>query len=130
MKKTLLLSVIIFYCFFAHAQKNIIFKSNLPYPGKALANIWGYVDSQNNEYALVGTQTGISIVDVTNPANPVEKTTVSGPNSQWREIRSKGNFAFVTTEGGGGLQIVDLSTLPGSVTSKLWAPTISGVKLN
>ena len=32
-----------------------------------LANIGGYVDSTGREYALVGCQTGLSIVDVTNP---------------------------------------------------------------
>ena len=40
--------------------------------GTVLNDIWGYVDEMGNEYALVGTEDGTSVVDVTNPANPVE----------------------------------------------------------
>lgn len=108
------------------AQLNITFRSNLNYP-VVLSNIWGYADGLGNEYALVGTNSGLSIVNVTNPDLPVEVQTVSGPPSNWREIKTKGNYAFVTTEGGSsGLQIVNLSGLPGSVTSQYWAPTIGG----
>lgn len=35
-------------------------------------DIWGYTDSTGNEYALVGVNTGFSIVDVTIPTAPVQ----------------------------------------------------------
>ena len=111
------------------AQLNITLQSNLPFPGKNLANIGGYADSQGNEYALVGTSTGLSIVDVTNPAVPVEKFAVAGPNSDWREVKTWGDYAYVTTEGGSsGLQIINMSYLPDSVQFKYWKGTgaISG----
>lgn len=119
MKKTLLSGIILLLFFHCFAQKNLTFKSKLSFP-VSLANIWGYVDTAGNEYALVGTGSGISIVDVTVPTNPIEKFKVSGPNSIWREIRTKDKYAFVTTEGGGGLQIVDLSYLPDTVYYKNW----------
>ena len=37
-----------------------------------LNDVWGYVDEMGNEYALVGTSKGTSIVNVTDPTNPVE----------------------------------------------------------
>jgi hypothetical protein len=50
---------------------NVTFRSHLTYPGQTCANICGYVDSLGNEYALVGASIGLSIVDVTDPSNPV-----------------------------------------------------------
>jgi len=109
------------------AQLNIQFRSNLSYGALTLANIGGYVDSLGNEYALVGYQSGLDIVDVTNPANPVVKFTVPGNNSEWREVKTYRKYAYVTTEqytNGAtccnGLQIVDLSRLPASINSKAY----------
>ncbi|MBL0340585.1 MAG: choice-of-anchor B family protein [Bacteroidetes bacterium] len=100
---------------------NLTLRSVLPY-GVSLSNIGGFVDSQGNEYALVGYYEGLSIVDVTDPDNPVEAFTIPGAQSDWREVKIWGDYAYVTTEGGNqGLQIVDLSDLPNSVNSKYWA---------
>jgi choice-of-anchor B domain-containing protein len=91
---------------------NVVLQSHLTYPNQTCANICGYVDSLGNEYALVGASLGMSIVDVTDPANPVEVIQIPGPDNLWREIKVRGKYAYVTTEGGGGLQIVNLSSLP------------------
>lgn len=119
----ILLSLLASFCRVdAQSNFNVQFRSQLPY-GTAveLSNIWGYVDSLGNEYALVGAQNGLSIVDVTNPANPIVKFTVAGTNSYWREVQVRGKYAYVTTEGCcNGLQIVNLSNLPASVSSKYW----------
>ncbi len=129
MKKLLCILLMSMLGYQASAQLNLTLRSNLPYP-VALANIWGYVDTLGNEYALVGTASGISIVNVTNPDSPVEMFTVPGATSEWREIRTKGKYAFVTTENGtSGLQIVDLSNLPASINSHYWSPTINGTQL-
>ncbi|MBP6335686.1 MAG: choice-of-anchor B family protein [Bacteroidia bacterium] len=102
---------------FASGQ-NLQFRANLSYGSDVLANVWGYIDSLDNEYALVGTENGMDIVDVTNPTNPVIRFSVPGPNNNWREIKTYRKFAYVTTEGGGGLTIVDLSQLPASINSQ------------
>lgn len=78
------------------------------------SDIWGYVDGSGNEYAIVGLNDGTSIVDVTDPANPFEVFFEPGMNSIWRDIKTWGNYAYVTTEEPQGLLIVDLSTLPGN----------------
>jgi choice-of-anchor B domain-containing protein len=99
-------------------QLNLVELGNLDYQNlhnSDLSDVWGYVDENSNEYALVGVNDGgFSIVDVTNPANPVEVFFESGPNSIWRDIKTFGDYAYVTTEGGGGLLIVDMGPLPGS----------------
>ncbi|MFM1746080.1 MAG: hypothetical protein RLZZ630_2017 [Bacteroidota bacterium] len=109
----------------AQANLNVQFRGQLTYGSSVdLANVWGYVDSLGNEYALVGTQTGLSIVDVTNPNNPVQRFFIAGTNSYWREVQTWGKYAYVATEGCClGLQIINLSNLPGSVTSKYWTGT-------
>ena len=79
-----------------------------------LNGIWGYTDEAGNEYALVGTEDGVSIVDITTPAAASEILFIPGLNSIWREIKTVGDYAYVTTEASEGLLIIDLSPLPGS----------------
>jgi choice-of-anchor B domain-containing protein len=111
--------------------KNMTFRSQLPYPGMSLSNIGGFVDTLGNEYALVGTSEGLSIVDVTDPDNPFELQAIPGPNSIWREVKTWGRYAYVTTEGGAqGLQILDLRNLPNpNVPFQNWNPTVNGQTL-
>lgn len=77
-----------------------------------LNDVWGYVDEMGNEYALVGTSKGTSIVNVTDPTNPVEVFWLPGSTSIWRDPSSHGDYAYVTTEAEDGLLIIDLSPLP------------------
>lgn len=77
-------------------------------------DIWGYEDEFGNEYALVGTENGTSVVDISTPTNPVEVFWEPGMNSVWRDLKTYGDYAYVTTEAQNGLLIIDLSPLPGS----------------
>lgn len=90
---------------------NVTFQSKTTYTGQTLSNIWGYA-ANGKEYALVGAKNGMIVMDVTNPAAPVQIVQIAGASSQWREIKTYQHYAYVATEGGGGLQIVDLSPLP------------------
>ena len=105
---------------------NIEYRSEMEFPGQTVANVWGYTDADANEYALVGTSNGMSIVNVTDPENPQLITQIPGPNSLWKEIRTYGHYAYVATEGGGGIQIVDLSGLP-SPTLDFYSYTGAGL---
>ncbi len=84
---------------------------------------WGY-SAGGREYALVGERMGTMFVDVTDPAHPVETAFVTGNESEFREMKTWQNYAYISTEGirdsSGALspapiQIVDLSGLPSSV---------------
>jgi choice-of-anchor B domain-containing protein len=107
---------------------NVKLRSQLKYSGQTLSNICGYTDETGKEYALVGTSKGMSIVDISNPDTPVEIKMITGPTSQWREIKVKGDYAYVTTEGGGGLVIVDMTSLPdkAGIVSKSWTGGTAG----
>ena len=90
---------------------NFKLQSKLNFPGQTLANVFGYTQD-GREYALVGGSKGLIIVDVTTPATPVVITQIPGPDNLWKEIKTYKSFCYVTTEGGGGLQVIDLSALP------------------
>ncbi len=72
-------------------------------------DIWGYVAPNGDEYALLGSRTGTVVVDVSNPANPIERGWFPWGNSTWRDIRTYGTYAYVVTEATAGFQIIDLS---------------------
>lgn len=90
---------------------NLQFRSTLDFPGQTLANICGYAQD-GHEYALVGASQGLAIVEVTNPDVPQLIVQLSGPNNLWKEIKTYSHYAYVTSEGGQGIHIVDLSQLP------------------
>jgi choice-of-anchor B domain-containing protein len=82
--------------------------------GSDASDIWGYVDGAGNEYAIVGLHDGTSIVNITDPTSAFEVFYEPGMNSVWRDIKTFGHYAYVTTEAQNGLLIIDLSPLPGS----------------
>ncbi|MDB0020827.1 choice-of-anchor B family protein [bacterium] len=88
-----------------------------------LNDIWGWVDSAGNEYAIVGMNDGTSIIDLSDPLSPQEILFVPGMNSTWRDIKTYGNYAYVTTEAMNGLLIIDLSNLPDSANTNTYLYT-------
>lgn len=121
--KLLLLSLLLSsFCF---GQKNLTLLSNYKSaPGTFYAGVWHYNDSANaREYALLGTDVGLTIVDITNPANPQHIFDVPDSQGIWREVKVWKKYAYVSnegqkTKGGGGITIIDLSTLPGAPVYK------------
>lgn len=104
----------------AQVSSNVTFQGNLTY-SQDLSDIWGWYDAVNNrEYAIVGLFNGTSFVDVTDPTNPVQVQFVPGNNSIWRDMKTYSHYAYIVTEGGGGLQIVDMSGTPGSWPVTTW----------
>ncbi len=83
-------------------------------------DIWGYTAPNGDEYAIVGTNTGTVFYDCTNPSNPVEVGFINGPNSIWRDMKTYSHYAYIVTEGGGGVQIVDLSNPNNPTLVKTW----------
>ena len=99
--------------FVASQNSHMTLESTYTFTGQTLSNIWGY-STGGNEYALVGAQNGLSILNITNPAAPVFITQVGGAaSSSWREVKTYSHYAYVVSEhGSNGCQIVDLSSLP------------------
>src|SRR5690606_35426443 len=117
MKLFLLAILLITTCLTSFSQTTMQLLSNLNYQelhDAQLNDIWGYTDEEGNEYAIVGTTKGTSIVDITDPTNPVEVFWEPGTESIWRDMVTWGDFAYVSTEAQSGLLIIDLRPLPHS----------------
>ncbi|MEL7020008.1 MAG: choice-of-anchor B family protein [Bacteroidota bacterium] len=108
----------------AFAQLNTTLIGNFQYD-QQVSDVWGYVAPDGTEYALVGLQNGVSVVSLADPANPVESGQLSGAASNWRDLKTYGEYAYVTNETAGGLLVVDLTQLPDTVTATNWTPSIT-----
>ena len=78
--------------------------------------MWAYTANDGSEYAIMGNVEGIAIVAV--PSLEVVAQ-IDGPTEDapfyWRDIKTYGSFAYVSTEAYGrseGLQVIDLRGLP------------------
>ena len=88
---------------------------------QGLNDVWGYAASNGIEYALVGSNTGTSIVDVTtNPSEPEEVAFISGLESTWRDIKTYQNYMYVCTEAQQGIQVVDISSPEEAAIVETW----------
>ena len=113
MKKIL---IFIYLPFFVFSQNslNLSLVGSYEWSNTEGSDIWGWVDNNGDEYALVGLNDGFSVVNISNPATPVEEFYISDLNSTWRDIKTWGNYAYVTTEADAGLLIVDLNDMTGN----------------
>ncbi len=83
--------------------------------------VWGY-ESNGREFALCGLNNGFSIVEVTNPATPVELHNLPGINTTWRDVKTWSHYAYIVHDGVGnqsseGITIVDLNTIDSATLS-------------
>lgn len=91
------------------------------------SDIWGW---NNGEvfFALIGTDTGTSLVDITTPGVPIETAFAVGPESSWRDIKTLGNYIYIVTEGSGpnqGLQIINMTDPETPVLAPTYAATFT-----
>ena len=78
-------------------------------------DVWGYVDQNNREYAILGASDSILIFDITDTDNVVKVGAEHGDGScSWRDMKTWRNTLYAGSECGDGLLIFDLSNLPTS----------------
>jgi len=79
---------------------------------------WGWTAPNGREYAIIGHYAGTTFYDITDVNNIVNCGTVSGPGSfyNYREMATYQNYCYVVSEGGAGIQIIDMQYLPDSVS--------------
>lgn len=93
----------------------------------ALNDVWGFINlNDNKEYAVIGLVNGTAVIDISDPNIPVVTGFVDGMLSIWRDVKvyqffDEANnryqaYAYVTTEAGQGLQIIDLADLPNGIS--------------
>ena len=86
-------------------QCNLVGNYNVHGP---FSGMWGYVAPNGKEYALLGTTTGIAVVDCSGPTL-IERGWFPWAASTWREVRTYSTYAYVTTEAAGGFLVINLT---------------------
>lgn len=118
---TLLLAATFTYITYA---QNIELIGHVP-AEEAVSDIWGYVDAQGIEYAVMGDYRFTKIYSLEDPSNPKLVANIPGTNSIWRDMKSYGNYIYtVTDEGADGLLIIDMSKGPDTITHTFYNPEI------
>ena len=91
------------------AAANTTLLGRFDVPGEQFCDVWGYVAPSGKEYAILGSRAGTYVLDCTDPTAPRQRAFLPGPRSYWRDARIYRHYAYIVTEGGGGMQIVDLA---------------------
>ena len=92
--------------------------SKLVFTGASfLSDIWGWTSPEGEEYAIVGTSSGVAFARITSPENPeflglVPTTDTTTIRNFWWDIKTYENYAYWVTEvNGAGVAIFDLNRL-------------------
>jgi choice-of-anchor B domain-containing protein len=87
---------------------------------------WGYTAPSGREYALIGLNTGTAVAEVTDPSNAQVIAHIPSVTSIWRDIKTYSHYAYTVSEGGGGIQVLDLDLIDSGVISDLGNITTGG----
>ena len=81
------------------------------------STVEGYVSPSGREYAVIGLSGGTGFVEVTDPGNAAIVGFITGPNSLWKDVRVYGHFAYSVSEGGSGIQVMDMNQIDSGVVT-------------
>lgn len=86
--------------------------------GVQFNEVWGYVDCDGHEYAILGSSTHIHFIDLADPSNLVQIDSFAGGQTTiWRDMKTYKDRAYAVSDNTNeGLMIFDLSDLPNSIT--------------
>ena len=116
-----------------HACDKIDLLAHLPLSSfssnpSAANDIWGFYDlNDGREYALIGLENGVGVVEVSDPESPRIVTVINGESTKWRDLKHYqrfntdsgrwDNYAYVTADYADvGTMIIDLRGLPNTAT--------------
>ncbi len=114
--------LIVFLAKPAASQLNMVLQDSMDYT-VGVNDVVGWAAPDGKEYALVGLNTGVSIVDIDSDTLK-EVAFVEGANNLWRDINTFGHYAYVSSEARIGLLIIDLQYLPDSVQTWVWQDSL------
>lgn len=90
------------------------------------SDIWGYVDGNGIEYAVMGGRSNTYIWSLEDFRNPIERAVIPGGPSTWRDIKSWDDHLYVTNDGSpDGLLVIDMSKAPNDITYNYIKPEFS-----
>jgi choice-of-anchor B domain-containing protein len=100
----------------AHMPLSAFAGGAIPEPANG-NSCWGYTSPSGREYALMGLQNQLAVVEVTDPRNPVIIERIPHPASLWADVKVYQHYAYVCNEAGGGVQVIDLSQVDSGVVT-------------
>jgi len=86
-------------------------------------DVWGYVDNEGNEYAIIGSEDKVHFLNVSNPSAPQQIDAFElGSITSWRDIKTFGHYAYAVSEGLSkeGLVIFDLCAINEGIINKVY----------
>jgi len=90
------------------------------------SDCWGYTSPSGREYAFIGLDNGTGVAEISDPGNAQVVAHLPGVASIWRDIKTYSHYAYVVSEGGGGIQVFDLSQIDSGVIADLGNVTSGG----
>ncbi|MEO1583176.1 MAG: choice-of-anchor B family protein [Planctomycetota bacterium] len=87
---------------------------------------WGYTTPGGREIAMIGLRNATAFVDITEPYTPALIGLFESPSSLWRDIKVLDDHAYAVSEGGGYIQVFDMSQADEGVIADLGSPIIGG----
>ncbi len=75
------------------------------------SDCWGYTSPSGREYALFTHESGTAVVEITDPNDATIVGEIDGPDSLWRDIKVFGARAYAISEGGDGIQVINLANV-------------------
>ncbi len=79
---------------------------------------FGYTSPSGREYAIFGHSNGTAIIEITQPGNATIVAQISGPQSLWRDMRVYGAYAYAASEGGNGIQVINLTQVDSGIVTQ------------
>lgn len=124
-------AISLFIASFVYGQLNVELLSQVTYNASG-NDVWGYTAPNGDEYAVMGLNNGVSIVDITDPRNPNEVQFIDQATTGWRDIKTWDQFIYVTSESSdNGLLVVDMRNVRDTITwDNLFLPIPTGETVN
>ncbi|GAX13251.1 hypothetical protein FisN_17Hh188 [Fistulifera solaris] len=80
------------------------------------SDCWGWTASTGEEIAMIGLESMVGFVDITDPVNPIYlgRLPARGNRSYWRDIKVYGDYAFIVSENNDhGMQVIEMTQMVG-----------------
>ncbi len=123
-QKAILWIIIIFIPGTTFSQsQNMTLQSNWDESNYNYNDVWGYVDNEGNEYAIMGSKDKIYFFNITNPTSPQKIAEFApGSNTSWRDIKTFDHYAYAVSEGlsNEGLVIFDLCSISEGIINQVY----------
>src|SRR5688572_25326667 len=88
---------------------------------------WGHTSASGREYAVLGLSQGTAFVEVTDPGRPEVVAFLPGPPHLWRGVKTHADHAYAVSEGGGGIQVFDLTEIDAGIVTQVDAVLSGGL---